>query len=125
MKKVLGLFLVILLSSVSVYAQKDKRGNKGGDPAQRIEKIISDLKLDEKQAADFRKVQDNFRSKMKAEREAAKADRDQMREKMKSLRTEMDTEMKKILNDEQYKQYQEKMERQRPDGPRKGGSRKG
>lgn len=124
MKKVLGLFLVILLSSASVYAQKDKRSNRGGDPAQRMEKIISDLKLDEKQAADFRKVQEDFRAKIKAEREAAKEDRNQMREKMKNMRKEMDTELKKILNDEQYKQYQEKMERQRPDGPRKGGSRR-
>lgn len=67
MKKVIGLCLVLLISSVSVFAQDGKRGaKKGGDPAQRCEKMIADLKLDEKQAADFRKVEAEFRDKMKA-----------------------------------------------------------
>ena len=58
MKKVIGLCLVLLISSVSVFAQDGKRGaKKGGNPAQRCEKMIADLKLDEKQAADFRKVE--------------------------------------------------------------------
>ena len=64
MKKVIGLCLVLLISSVSVFAQDGKRGaKKGGDPAQRCEKMIADLKLDEKQAADFRKVEAEFREK--------------------------------------------------------------
>ena len=64
MKKVIGLCLVLLISSVSVFAQDGKRGaKKGGDPAQRCEKMIADLKLDEKQAADFRKVEAEFRDK--------------------------------------------------------------
>ena len=69
MKKVIGLCLVLLISSVSVFAQDGKRGaKKGGDPAQRCEKMIADLKLDEKQAADFRKVEAEFRDKMKTGR---------------------------------------------------------
>ena len=76
MKKVIGLCLVLLISSVSVFAQDGKRGaKKGGDPAQRCEKMIADLKLDEKQAADFRKVEAEFRDKMKAERKQADLDR--------------------------------------------------
>ena len=40
MKKVIGLCLVLLISSVSVFAQDGKRGaKKGGDPAQRCEKF--------------------------------------------------------------------------------------
>lgn len=124
MKKVLGLFLVLLLCTVSVYAQKDKRSNKGGDPSQRIEKIISELKLDDKQAAEFRKVNTEFRDKMKKERESMDTNRQKMREKMTAMRDDMNSEVKKILNDEQFKQYQEKMEKQRPNGPRKGGNRK-
>ena len=97
MKKVIGLCLVLLISSVSVFAQDGKRGaKKGGDPAQRCEKMIADLKLDEKQAADFRKVEAEFRDKMKAE-------------------------MKKILTEDQYKQY---LEKQRPQSPRKRHGRK-
>ena len=54
MKKVIGLCLVLLISSVSVFAQDGKRRTKkGGDPAQRCEKMIADLKLNEKQAARF------------------------------------------------------------------------
>ena len=80
MKKVIGLCLVLLISSVSVFAQDGKRGaKKGGDPAQRCEKMIADLKLDEKQAADFRKVEAEFREKMEAERKQADLDRRKMR----------------------------------------------
>lgn len=108
MKKVIGLCLVLLISSVSVFAQDGKRGaKKGGDPAQRCEKMIADLKLDEKQAADFRKVEAEFRDKMKAERKQADLDRRKMREKMMSLRDDRDAEMKKILTEDQYKQYLE------------------
>ena len=103
MKKVIGLCLVLLISSVSVFAQDGKRGaKKGGDPAQRCEKMIADLKLDEKQAADFRKVEAEFRDKMKAERKQADLDRRKMREKMMSLRDDRDAEMKKILTEDQY-----------------------
>lgn len=108
MKKVIGLFLVILISTVSVFAQKDQRGKRGGDPAQRCEKMIAELKLDEKQAAEFRKINTEFREKMLKEREAIEADRQKMREQMKTLRNDRDEQLKKILTDEQYKQYQEK-----------------
>ena len=122
MKKVIGLCLVLLISSVSVFAQDGKRGaKKGGDPAQRCEKMIADLKLDEKQAADFRKVEAEFRDKMKAERKQADLDRRKMREKMMSLRDDRDAEMKKILTEDQYKQY---LEKQRPQSPRKRHGRK-
>lgn len=123
MKKVIGLFLVVLLSTVSVYAQKEKRSNRGGDPSQRMEKLITELKLDEKQAADFRKLNEEFREKMMKERENMDSDRQKMREKMTTMRDEMNTKVKKILTEEQYKLYQEKMEKQRP-GNRKGGGRK-
>ncbi len=108
MKKVIGLFLVILISTVSVFAQKDQRGKRGGDPTQRCEKMITELKLDEKQAAEFRKINTEFREKMMQERKAVEADRQKMREQMKTLRNDRDEQLKKILTDEQYKQYQEK-----------------
>lgn len=118
MKKVIGLCLVLLISSVSVFAQGGKRSaKKGGDPAQRCEKMIADLKLDEKQAADFRKVEAEFRDKMEAERKQLDSDRQKMREKMTAMRNDRDAEMKKILTEDQYKQY---LEKQRPQSPRKG-----
>ena len=118
MKKVIGLCLVLLISSVSVFAQGGKRSaKKGGDPAQRCEKMIADLKLDEKQAADFRRVEAEFRDKMEAERKQLDSDRQKMREKMTAMRNDRDAEMKKILTEDQYKQY---LEKQRPQSPRKG-----
>lgn len=42
------------------------------------------------------------------ERKAVEADRQKMREQMKTLRNDRDEQLKKILTDEQYKQYQEK-----------------
>lgn len=123
MKKVIGLFLVILISSVSVFAQNGERdGKKADDLAQYCEKMIADLKLDEKQAADFHKVETEFRDKMKAERQQADSDRQKMREKMETLRNDRDTEMKKILTEDQYKQY---LEKQRSQSTRKGSGRRG
>lgn len=86
-----------------------------------VVKNDADLKLDEKQAADFRKVEAEFRDKMKAERKQADLDRRKMREKMMSLRDDRDAEMKKILTEDQYKQY---LEKQRPQSPRKRHGRK-
>ena len=48
-------------------------------------------------------------------------DRRKMREKMMSLRDDRDAEMKKILTEDQYKQY---LEKQRPQSPRKRHGRK-
>ena len=50
MKKVIGLCLVVLLSSTSVFARENRRMDKRKmDPSARCEKMIADLKLDEKQ----------------------------------------------------------------------------
>lgn len=108
MKKVIGLFLVIFISSATVFAQGGHRQGKKGDPSMRCEKMIEELKLDDKQAAEFRKAEADFREQMKKEREAAKEDREKMREKMTAMRTEKDARIKQILTDEQYKQYLEK-----------------
>lgn len=122
MKKVIGVCLVLLISSVSVFSQNGRRSaKKGKDPVQRCERMIADLKLNEKQAADFRKVEAEFRDKMKSERKQAELDRRKMREKMIAMRNERDAEMKKILTEDQYKQY---LEKQRPQSPRKGHGRK-
>ena len=111
MKKVIGLFLVILISSATVFAQSGNRQGKKGDPSQRSEKMIEELKLDDKQAAEFRKVEADFREQMNKEREAVKDDREKMREKMTTMRTEKEAQIKKILTDEQYKLYQEKQKK--------------
>ena len=90
MKKVIGLCLVVLLSSTSVFARENRRMDKRKmDPSARCEKMIADLKLDEKQAVEFRKLQKEY----------------------------MEKAQKKILTEEQYKQY---LEKQQPKGNKHG-----
>ncbi|WP_099463632.1 hypothetical protein [Parabacteroides provencensis] len=110
MKKVIGLCLVIVLSSVSVFARDGKRMDKrNDDSSKRYERMVESLKLDEKQAAEFRKINQEFADKMKVEREKAKVVRDKKRAEMTAMRTERDAQLKKVLTEEQYKLYQEKM----------------
>lgn len=115
MKKVIGLFLVVLMSTVSVFAQNNKREGRM-DPEKRIDMMVKELKLDDKQAAEFRKVQKDFMDEMKKVRDGSENDRDKMREKMKTMRSERDAKVKKILTEEQYKLYQEKQNQPRRDG---------
>ena len=87
MKKVIGLCLVVLLSSTSVFARENRRMDKRKmDPSARCEKMIADLKLDEKQAVEFRKLQKEYMEKAQKEREAMKAEREKQREKMLAIR---------------------------------------
>lgn len=122
MKKVVGLCMVILLSSVSLSAREHRRADrteKDRDPSKRIECIATELKLDEKQKAEFQKINEKYaaeakaeREKMQAEREkqrdAMKAEREKQREKMLAVREQRNAEVQKILSDEQYQQYLEK-----------------
>lgn len=109
MKKVIGLCLVVLLSSTSVFARDNRRMEKKKmDPSARCEKMIADLKLDEKQAVEFRKLQKEYMEKAQKEREAMKAEREKQRAKMMAMREDRNARMKKILTDEQYKQFLDK-----------------
>ena len=118
MKKVIGLCLVVLLSSTSVFALENRRMDKRKmDPSARCEKMIADLKLDEKQAVEFRKLQKEYMEKAQKEREAMKAEREKQREKMLAMREDKNAQMKKILTEEQYKQY---LEKQQPKGNKHG-----
>ena len=111
MKKVIGLCLVVLLSSTSVFARENRRMDKRKmDPSARCEKMIADLKLDEKQAVEFRKLQKEYMEKAQKERE-------KQREKMLAMREDKNAQMKKILTEEQYKQY---LEKQQPKGNKHG-----
>lgn len=128
MKKVIGLFLVILVCSVSMYAQKGKRDGRMGDPSKRMEQMITDLKMNDTQAADFRKIHQDFMEKMRKERNEIQKDmqidRTKMREKMEKMRADRDAEIKKILTEDQYKQYLEKQKQQQARGSRKGNGRR-
>ena len=74
----------------------------------RCERMITRLKMDEKQAAEFRKQHQEFAMQAKKEREAMQALREQHQQKMQALRDKQDAELKKLLTEEQYKQLKEK-----------------
>ena len=106
MKKVIGLCLVVLLSSTSVFARENRRMDKRKmDPSARCE------------AVEFRKLQKEYMEKAQKEREAMKAEREKQREKMLAMREDKNAQMKKILTEEQYKQY---LEKQQPKGNKHG-----
>lgn len=125
MKKVIGLCLVVVLGSTSMFARDNKREErKRVDPSERCERMITDLKLDEKQAAEFRKVQKDFMEKAQKEREAMQAEREKQKAKMLAMREDNNAQMKKILTDEQYKQYLDKQQ-PKSKGDRHGKNRRG
>lgn len=125
MKKVLGLCMVILLSSVSLFARDNKRHDRprvDRDPAKRFEQVAAELKLDEKQKAELQKINEKYQAQataqrevMKAEREkqleAMKAEREKRHEKMLAVREQKNAEIKKVLTDEQYQQYLDKQKK--------------
>ena len=57
--------------------------------------MIADLKLDEKQAVEFRKLQKEYMEKAQKEREAMKAEREKQREKMLAMREDKNAQMKR------------------------------
>ena len=71
----------------------------------RCERMITRLKMDEKQAAEFRKQHKLFARQAKKEREAMQALREQHQQKMQALRDKQDAELKKLLTEEQYKEF--------------------
>lgn len=111
MKKIIGLCVVLLLSSVSVFAQDQQNGERKGrqrDASKRFEKLADELKLNEKQIAEFQKLNESQKEKMKVEREAIKAEREALKQKMIAMRDQRDDAVKNILTDEQYQLYKEK-----------------
>ncbi len=98
-KQVLSLVVALLLGSTVCIAQNPQRGRM--DREKRMEQMITELGLNEKQAKDFKAVMEEMKP---AKRDAqARPSREEMQKK----RTEMETKIKSILTDEQYKKYQE------------------
>lgn len=72
--------------------------------------MIWELKLNDQQAADFRRINEEFQQKMMKEKEQMEAERNRMRQKMMQLRNEKNAAVQKVLNDEQYKLYLDKQQ---------------
>nr|WP_321406306.1 DUF4890 domain-containing protein [uncultured Carboxylicivirga sp.] len=103
-KLILSAFLTIFIASAS---QAQNRPSPEERVKQQTEQMAKDLNLTEKQKEQVTELNKKFGEKMKKMRDENQGDREKMREAMGAMRTERNTELKKILTDEQYKKYLE------------------
>ena len=101
-KQILSLLVVLLIGSTVCMAQDRDR-------EKRIEQIITDLGLNEKQAKDFKAAMEEMRPTKRNSNERPS------REEMQKKRKEGEAKIKSILTDEQYKKYQDMRKKENAD----------
>lgn len=112
MKKViLSLAMFAFLASGSVCMAQDRPQRM--NPQQRIEQMVKDLELNEKQAKEFKALMESMRPQR-----GQNAGERPSREDMQKRRTEMEAKIKGILTEEQYKKYQDMQKNRRNGGGR-------
>lgn len=118
MKK-LGLLLLSVIVFATV-AMAQNQGQRSFDPKERAkrqtEELTKALGLNKDQAKKVLELNTKMGEKMSAMWSEARnggGDREAMREKMTKVREEQNTEMKKILTEDQYKKYEKYLEEQR------------
>lgn len=101
-KQILSLVVALLIGTTVCIAQNRPQGQQRKvDREKRVEKMITDLGLNEKQAKDFKAALEEMRpAKQKLGERPS-------REEMQKKRAEVEAKIKKILTDEQYKKYQD------------------
>ena len=98
-KQILSLAVALLIGSTVCMAQNRQNGK--ADREKRMEQIVADLGLNEKQAKDFKAAMEEMRPAKNKSNERP------TREEMQKKRQEIDAKIKSILTDEQYKKYQD------------------
>ncbi|MDA3816062.1 MAG: DUF4890 domain-containing protein [Prolixibacteraceae bacterium] len=111
MKRTLITIFTILFISVLSFAQPPGGQGRQFDPEEMIkrqtEQMTTDLNLNEEQTQKVQALNEKYGEKMgEIFQNAQQGDREQMREKMDSLRTTKDVELKEVLSDEQFKKHQ-------------------
>ena len=98
-KQILSLAVALLIGSTVCIAQNRQNGK--ADREKRMEQIVVDLGLNEKQAKDFKAAMEEMKPAKN------KSDEKPSREEMQKKKKEVDAKIKSILTDEQYKTYQD------------------
>lgn len=98
-KQILTLAVALLIGSTVCMAQNQKKGK--AEREKRIEQIVTDLGLNEKQAKDFKAAMEEMKPAKN------KSNEKPSREEMQKKKKELDAKIKSILTDEQYKKYQD------------------
>lgn len=101
-KQILSLAVALLIGTTVCMAQRPQNNQqRQADREKRIEKMVTDLGLNEKQAKDFKAAMDEMRP-AKGNSTARPS-----REEMQKKREAVEAKIKKILTEEQYKKYQD------------------
>ncbi|MCI5082841.1 MAG: hypothetical protein MRY78_14180 [Saprospiraceae bacterium] len=118
-----GIFTLaaLMLLSFTTFAQAKKEPNPE-KRAERIEKMVTDLNLDEATATSFKQIEEDFFAKAK-ELRAQELERSEKREQLKALQTAKDEQIKELLSDEQYAKYQELQPKRGKRKGKRGGKR--
>ncbi|MCX2583676.1 hypothetical protein [Pedobacter sp. MR22-3] len=114
MKKLL--MICGLMLGIAGFAQAQQGGGRGMmmKPEERVKLLDEKLKLSDDQKTKLTTVFTEQAEAMKKMREEMQgADRDAMREKMQKFRTENDTKVSAVLNDDQKKTYEAWQKEQR------------
>jgi len=88
--------------------------------AAQLEQMKKDLNLNDKQFADYKKIDEETRTKQQKIREDAGGDFEKMREASTKLREEQNAKIKAALTADQYKKYEEIMAQRRQGGGQRG-----
>jgi periplasmic protein CpxP/Spy len=102
-------------------ADAKKGGKKGMSIEQQMERLTTELTLTSEQKPKVKTVLEDQQKKMQELRN--ESDQDTRRTKGQELRKETEKKMKGILNEEQFKKYQEMMQRRGKKG--QGGGKNG
>jgi len=126
MKLLQSLFLltvITVITSTSLFAQKGNKRSAKDIAKKQTEWMIKDLSLDTTQAEKVATINLNFTNSMFSAREKNMGNREAMQTEMKTLRKKKDTELKKVLSEEQFKLYKKKLAEMRAqrNGNRGGG----
>lgn len=98
-KQIFSLVVALLIGSTVCMAQNRQNGKV--DREKRMEQMITDLGLNEKQAKDFKAAMEEMKPAKRESNERPS------REEMQKKRKEVNAKIKSILTDEQYKKYQD------------------
>jgi periplasmic protein CpxP/Spy len=109
--------MVMFTSSAMAQAQQG-RGQRG--PEAQLERLTTELKLDDKQKARAKTVLEEQIKQMQALREDSGQSPEDRRAKMQSIRQEGNKKMKEILTAEQFKKYEELQAQRGPQGRPQG-----
>lgn len=111
MRKVIFMCALAIFATVGLFAQNRNGAEMQQRMKERVENYVKELKLDGEKATKFRQIQDDSMEKMRKEMEGMRdmenQDRDAMRKKMDKFNEDRDVEIKKILSADEFKMYQD------------------